>query len=69
MNERANPERYNLMVDLMFLCAAQDDIGYCEGPLYFKFAFQGIDHYPNSGSSFRAMINPSFENAGTYFEG
>ena len=69
MNERANPERYNLMVDLMFLCAAQDDIGYHEGPYYFEYAFQGIHHYPNNGSSFRSMINPRYEGDGTYFEG
>ena len=57
MNESANPERHVLMVDLMFLSAAQDDIGHTDGPCYYVHAFQGIQHVPNSGSSFREMIN------------
>ena len=57
MNESANPERHVLMVDLMFLSAAQKDIGHTDGPCYYVHAFQGIQHVPNSGSSFREMIN------------
>ena len=57
MNEGANPERHVLMVDLMFLSAAQDDLLCTDGPYYYVDAFQGIRHSPNSGSSFREMIN------------